>query len=137
VKIERFLGVQELVQIRFLGQIADPLILADLGGRRSEDDSLAIRGKQKAEQQFDRGGLTRAVGAQETKYLAAVDLQVQSGERAFLLPAPEIPVNLGQSARFDNYFLGHERPPRQSISGRTVSGRNGRAVILRDPEHVA
>ena len=40
VEIERLLGVQEAVKVRFLGQVADPLVLGHVGGVAAEDQGL-------------------------------------------------------------------------------------------------
>src|SRR6202030_4370855 len=77
VEIERLLGIEELVEIRFFGQIADALILGDLGGGLAEYQSVPFGRKEKPEQQFDGRGLAGAIGPEQTKKLAAVDLQVQ------------------------------------------------------------
>src|SRR5262245_31878199 len=107
VEIEGFFGVEKFVQIRLFGKVTDSLILADLGGRLAKDQGIAVRGEQQAEQQFDRGGLPGAVGTQQAEYLASMDLQIECVESSFFLPAPEIPVDLGQPTRFNNHISGH------------------------------
>ena len=42
VEVERLLGIQEAVQIRLFRQVADPLVLADVGGVFAEDQGLAL-----------------------------------------------------------------------------------------------
>src|SRR5438552_956180 len=74
---EGLLGVEEAVQVRFLGQVADALVLADVGGGLSEDEGLAVGGEEQAEQQLDGGGLAGAVGPEQPEDLASPDLDVQ------------------------------------------------------------
>ena len=46
VEIERFFGVEEAVEVGFFRQVADPLVLGDLGGVFAEDQGLAARGEE-------------------------------------------------------------------------------------------
>ena len=102
VKVERLLGVQKPVEIRLFRQIADPFVLRDVGRVLAEDQSLPAGREEQAQQQLDRGGLARAVGAEQAEDLAAVDLQVERLESPHLLPAPEVAIDLGQVARLDD-----------------------------------
>ena len=102
VKIERLLGVEEAVEVRLLGQVADPFVFRDLGGVAAEDQGLAVGGKQQAEDELDRGGFARSVGPEQAENLAAADFQVERLEGPDLLPPPEIAVNLGEISGFDN-----------------------------------
>ena len=104
VEVERLLGVEELVEVRLLGQVADPLVLGDVGGRLVEDQGVALGGEEQAEQQLDRRGLARAVGAQQAEDLAAVDLKIEGLEGLDLRASPEIAVDLGQVPRLDDHF---------------------------------
>ena len=47
VEVERFLGVEELVEVRLFGQVADPLVLGDVGRRLVEDERVALGGKSR------------------------------------------------------------------------------------------
>ena len=107
VEVERLLGVEEAVEVRFLGQVADAFVLVDVGGGLAEDEGLAVGGEEQAEQQLDGGGLAGAVGAEQAEDFALVDLEVEGVQGGLLLPAPEVAVDLGQVARFDDDFLGH------------------------------
>ena len=75
IKLKRLFGVQELVKVRFLGQVADPLVLGDARRRLVEDQSLALGREQQAEQELDRRRLSGAVGPEQAEDLAAMDLQ--------------------------------------------------------------
>ena len=109
VEVERFLGVEEPVEIRLFRQVADPLVLGDVGGRLAEDQRLALGRKEQPQQQLDRRRLARAVRAQQAEDLAAADFQVERLEGPDLLPAPEIAVHLGQGPRLENNFFAHKR----------------------------
>src|SRR5205823_5765318 len=119
VEVERLLGVEEAVEVGLLGQVADALVLLDVGGGLAEDEGLAVGGEEQAEEQLDGGGLAGAVGAEQAEDLAPVDFQVEGAEGDLFLPAPEVPVDLGQLARLDDHFSGHRRQPRlQWVHGR-------------------
>ena len=49
VEVERLLGVEEAVQVRLFRQVAEPLVLADVGGVFAEHQGLALGGKQQAQ----------------------------------------------------------------------------------------
>ena len=42
VEIERFFGVEEAIQVRLFGQVAEALVLADVGRVFAEDQGLAF-----------------------------------------------------------------------------------------------
>src|SRR5205823_2055651 len=73
IKVQRFLGIEEAVQVRLFGQEPNALILLDLGGRRIENQGIAVGGKEQAQQQLDRRGLARAVWPQQAEDFAPVD----------------------------------------------------------------
>ncbi len=108
VEVERLLGVEELVQVRLFGQIADPLVLRHVRRGLAENQRVALGRKQKPEQQLDRRRLARPVRAQQTENLAPMDLEVKRLERQNLRPAPEIAVNLGQVSRLDDDVWAHQ-----------------------------
>src|SRR5262249_50289331 len=108
VEVEGLLGVEKAVEVGLLGQVADLLVLADVGGGLAEDERLAVGGEEQAEQQLDGGGLPRAVGAEEAEDFALADLDVEGPQGGLLLAAPEVAVDLGQLARFDDHIGGHE-----------------------------
>src|SRR5262249_53869908 len=89
---------------RFLGQVADALVFLDIRGRLAEDERLALGGKEQAKKELDGGGLAGTVGAEQAEDLAAIDLHIQGAECDFLLPAPEIAIDLRQAPSFDNHF---------------------------------
>ena len=107
VEVERLFGVQEAVEIRLFRQVADALVLADVGGVFAEDEGLALGGKQQAEQQLDRGGFAGAVGAEQAEDLALLDFQVERLEGPHLWPAPEIAIDLREGPRFDDCLIRH------------------------------
>ncbi len=47
--MEGFLGVEKLVKIRLLGQVADPLVLGNVRRGLIEDQRLALGREQEAE----------------------------------------------------------------------------------------
>ena len=51
--------------------------------------------------------LPGAVGPEQAEDLALVDLEVEGVEGGLLLAAPEVAVDLGQVAGFDDDILGH------------------------------
>src|SRR5438270_2867819 len=102
VKVERFLGIEESIQVRFFGQVANPLILMNARGRFVEDQSVSVGWEQQTQEQLDCRGFARPVGAEQSEDLASIDLQAESVEGNFLLSAPEVPVDLGQISSFDN-----------------------------------
>ena len=79
--------------------------LVDGGAARrlAEDGALAGGGKDQPEQQLDRGALARAVGPEQAKHLAALDVQIQIVEGANLVAAPEVLVDLGQVFDLDGW----------------------------------
>ena len=107
VEVERLLGVQELVEVRLLGQVADPLVLGDVGRRLVEDQRVALGREEQAEQELDRGRLARAVGPEQAEDLAPVDLEVERLERLDLRASPEVAVDLGQVPCLDNDVTAH------------------------------
>src|SRR5262249_5649957 len=121
VEGEGLFGIEELVKVRLFREIADALVLVDLGSGLAEDECLTLRGEQQSEQELDGCRLARAIWPEKAKDLAPMDLQVESVQGSFLLAAPEIAVGFGESARFNNHFLGHVRPPRMKL----VPGRPG------------
>src|SRR5205807_1031754 len=80
VELKRLLGVEELVQIRLLGKVADPLVLGHVGGGLVEDEGIAFGRKEQPQKQLDGGGLARAVRAQQPENLAAVHLKIEGLE---------------------------------------------------------
>src|SRR5262249_49740640 len=107
VEVERLLGGQEAVQVRLLGQVTDALVLADVGGRLAEDVGLAVGREEQAEQQLDRRRLAGAVWTEQAEDIATVDLEVEGPQGGFLLPAPEVAVDLGELPRLDDDFTAH------------------------------
>ena len=67
VEIQRLLGVEEAVEVRLLGQVADPLVLGHFGGLAAEDQGLAAGGEQEPQEELDRGRLARAVRARAVR----------------------------------------------------------------------
>ena len=129
VEVERLLGVQESIEVRLFGQIADPLVLAHVGRRAAEDRGFARGRKQQAEQQLDGGRLARAVGAEQTEDLAALDLKVEGVQGDLFLAAPEVAVDLGQVAGFDDH-LAHGRAGRPGLLGDGGLGHSNRLQSL-------
>ena len=80
--------------------------LRDVGGGLAEDEGVAVGGEEQAEQELDGRGLAGAVGAEQAEDLALVDLEVEGAQGDLLLPAPEVAVDLGELAGFDDRF-GH------------------------------
>ncbi len=68
----------------------------------TEHGDRAAGGVQQAEQQFDRGALARTVGAEQSKNLAALYLQIETANRLDLGATPEVAERLAQSAGFDD-----------------------------------
>ncbi len=64
VEVERLLGIQEAIEIRLFRQVADPLVLADVGRVFAENEGLTFGGKQQAKQQLDGRRLAGAVRTQ-------------------------------------------------------------------------
>ena len=136
VEVERLLGVEELVEVRLLGQVADPLVLGDVGGRLVEDQRLALGGEEQAEQQLDRGRLARAVGAEQAEDLAPMDLQVERLQRLDLRAAPEVAVDLGQVPGLDDDVTAHHEGAlckTRWTSRRTNNRREGVRLLARGP----
>ena len=125
VEIERLLGVEEAVEVRFLGQVADPLVLGHFGGVAAEDQGLAAGGEQQAEDQLDGGGLARAVGPEQPEDFAPADFQVQGLQGPDLLTPPEIAINLGETSGFDDDFGLHGGPFRGAPRIETEIGHTG------------
>ena len=73
----------------------------------TEDEGVAVSGKEQSQEELDGGGLAGAVGPEQAKDFAALDLQVQGAQGHLFLPAPEIAIDLRQLPRFNNDF-GHE-----------------------------
>ncbi len=111
IKIERFLGVQEPIEIRFLGQIADSLILGHAHRRLVENQGFPGCREQQPQKELDGGRLARSIRPQKAEDLALADFQIQGVQGRFLLPAPKVSIDLGQLAGLNNYVLGHPEPP--------------------------
>ena len=106
--MERFLGVEELVEVGLFGQVADSLVLGDVGRRLAEDEGIALGREEQAEQEFDRGGLARAVRSEQAEDLASFDLEVERFEGLDLGAAPEVAVDLGEVAGLDDDVAIHQ-----------------------------
>ena len=91
VVLQRLAGVEERVEVRLLGQIADPLLDRHVAGRTAEDRHAAGGLMQQAQQDLDRRALTAAVGAQQAEDLAAVHPHVDASERVHPLASKEQP----------------------------------------------
>jgi hypothetical protein len=102
VEVERLLGVEELVEVRLLGQVADPLVLRDVGRPAAEDERLARGGKDEPQQELHRGRLAGPVGPEQAEDLAPADLEVERLERHLLAATPEVAVGLREVAGFDD-----------------------------------
>jgi len=102
IEIERLLGIEEFVEIRLLGEVADSFVLRDVGGGSAEDQRLTRRGKDQAKKQFERRRLSRTVGAEQTEDLASPHVEVERLERGLLAAAPEISIDLRQVAGLDD-----------------------------------
>ena len=102
VEVERLLGVEELVEVALLGQVADALVLPHVGGLAPEDERLARRGENEPQQQLERRRLARAVRAEEAENFAAADFEVERLEGHLLASTPEIPVGLREVAGLDD-----------------------------------
>src|SRR5215469_13414640 len=72
---------QPALEAEQLRQVADPLAGLQVPGGRAQDHGLAAGRPDQAEQQLDRGGLARAVRAEEAEDLAALDGHRQARER--------------------------------------------------------
>ncbi len=107
VEVQRFLGVEEFVQVRLFGEVADPLVLGDVRRRLSHQERLALGREEQAEQELDRRRLARAVGAEQAENLSSVDLQVKRLEGEHLGPSPEVAVDLGQVPGFNDDVGAH------------------------------
>src|SRR5262249_52335263 len=116
VKVERFLGVEKSIQIRFFGEIADALVFLDLHRRLPENQGIPFGGEEQAQQELDGGGLAGPVRPEQAEDLAAKDLEIEGPERHLLLAAPKIAVYFRQLARLnDDFVVGHEWPPRERM----------------------
>ena len=74
VEVERLLGVEEAIEVGLLRQIADALVLGDVGGRLAENEGIAVGGEKQTQEELDGGGLAGAVGAEQAEDLALADL---------------------------------------------------------------
>src|SRR4030042_1335475 len=90
-----------------LRHIADLRQDASIGHFFAEDMSLAAAGLEQAAENFDSGGLARAVGTQQPVYSTVLDIQVQ------LVECGERPGFLGQVLCLDSKCIFHVRPPRK------------------------
>ena len=131
VEVERLLGVEEAVEVRFLGQVADALVLAHVGGGLAEDEGLAVGREEQAEKELDGGGLAGAVGAEEAEDLAAIDFHGEGAEGVLFATAPEVAVNLRQLAGFDDNVLSHGGASYQTADHTHRSYAVGRAKVRR------
>jgi len=64
-----------------LGQVADAAPALDIAGGPAEHERLAGGGRDEAQEQLDRGGLARPVGAQEAEHLALGHGHGETGQR--------------------------------------------------------
>ena len=98
-KIDRLVGVEVAVKVRFLRQITDARLGLHVARRVVEHRDAAACRVQQAKQHLHRGGLAGAVRAQQSEHLAALDLEVDALDGARLGPAPEILEHFGQPLR--------------------------------------
>src|SRR5690606_27278106 len=59
------LGVEELVEVGLFRQVADAVLDLLVAGIAAEDEGVATGRRDEAEEELDRGGLARAVGAEQ------------------------------------------------------------------------
>src|SRR5262245_2067433 len=105
------------------------------GERAPAEPHVAGVGLEEAGQQVERGGLARAVGADEPEDLALGHRQVEAAHR---LDAAEA---LGQPARLEQRARAHRTPPPGPSARRTTrwirgyapSGRNSTTAIRSPP----
>jgi hypothetical protein len=82
----QLLGCHPGIKIRLLADVADALLERSrhaLDGAAQHGDVAAVR-TQQAHQQFQGGGLARAVTAEETEHFALPDCEVQAVEGLYL-----------------------------------------------------
>jgi hypothetical protein len=112
VGIERhvFVDGEIDVEAEALGHVADGVFdgLGILGHVMARDPGLALARIEQTAQHPQRGGLARAIGADQSEDLAAGDLQIQAIDRGQRVEAP------GEVPRADDPF--HQFPTRISAS---------------------
>ena len=102
VEVECLLGIEKLVEIRLLWEIANAFVLRHVGGIATEDERLTRTRKDEAEQQLDGRGLARAVGAEQAEDLTPPNLEIERLEGHFLAASPEVAIGLGEIPRLDD-----------------------------------
>ena len=75
VQVQELRGGEPLVEAEMLGEEPDSFSCGWVTQRLAEQGCRARRGKDQAQQHFDRSGLARAVGPQKAKDLSLLDAQ--------------------------------------------------------------
>ena len=105
-KIERLLRVEIAVEIRFLGQIADAHLGANMARRTAENLNVAAGRIEQTEEQLDGGGLAGTIRPEESEDLAAADIEIHVVHGAGLGAAPEILENLREATNGNDHVVG-------------------------------
>ena len=101
-EIQRFPRREVAIQVRFLGQVADPAVDRHVPRRLAEDFETPARRIEQPQEQLDGGGLAGAVRAQQAKDFPAADGQIQAVDGPGFGPPPEILENLDQPLGVDD-----------------------------------
>ena len=94
VEIERLFSVEKFVEVRFLGEVANPLVLRNVGRLPAKHQRFAGGGEDEPQKELHSGGFARAVGAEQPENFPATDLQIERLESHLLAATPEVPINL-------------------------------------------
>jgi hypothetical protein len=115
-EIERFVGIEIAIEIRFLRQVADAGLGRNVTRGMPEDFDVPFGGIKQAEQHLHRGGFPRAVRAEQAEDFAAPHRKVDVVDGARLGAAPEVFEDLGEAA------YGHDAFRRGGGRGGRFSG---------------
>ena len=87
--MQQLLGRQIIVEVRILGEVADPPFRVEIAEGPSENLSVSRGREDELHEQLERGGLAGAVGAEKTEDFSGLDGEREAIERAVRALAPE------------------------------------------------
>ena len=116
VEADHFRSGHMLIEVGRLGQVGDLLLDINVAGGLAQNQDLARRREDQAQQSLDGRGLARAVGAEEAENLALVDIQ------ADVVDGGDLFVLLDQVLDLDGFGVAAAGP----VRGPDVVRRRGR-----------
>src|SRR5262249_38167037 len=137
VEVQCLVGIQELVKVGFLGQVADALVLVDLDRRLAEHIGVAFGWKEQSQQELDGRRFAGPVRPEKTEDLTLIDLQVEGPQGGLFPASPKVAVDLGQIAGFNNNVTAHNGLTRPWRSDFAAAGLYLLRCVSRERSRIA